>query len=140
MGAGAAVALLRTLCVPVGSFRGGLDALTLGLPADSVIAVLGHPNRICTDPGVAHIPLSGADSAAVRAALVASTAERWEYRDRRPRRPIPRVADPGCRAPQLATELGFDGAGRLRWVIREVGQTPVVVEGGDSFPSRSSPP
>lgn len=134
VGAAAAVALLRTLCVPVGSFRAGLDALAWGMTADSVVAVLGHPNRICTDPGVTHIPLSGPDSAAVRAALVAFTAERWEYRDRRPRRPIPRLADPGCRAPQLATELGFDDDGRLRWVIREVGQTTVMVDSGRLAP------
>lgn len=137
VGAAAAVAALRTVCVPVGSFRQGLEEVRWGMPADSVREVLGEPDRICTHPTVAHLSLPAADSARVRAALVRSTAERWEYSDRRRGGgPPDRVVDPACRAPILATELGFDAAGRLRWIVREVEQTPVELDPALTAPSR----
>ena len=111
------------ILVPVGSFREALASLSWGMPADSVADVLGEPNRICASGGVDHVPLSGPDTAAVRSALRLATAERWIYTRREGRRPIPRDADPGCRAPSIATELGFDASLRLRWYVREMDQT-----------------
>ena len=74
------------------------------------------------------MPLSGPDRAAVRSALRTTTAERWVYTRREGRRPIPRDADPACRAPSIATELGFDADGRLRWYVREMDQTPLELD------------
>jgi hypothetical protein len=124
----AAIAFLRTLCVPVGSFRDGLASLTWGMPADSVTAILGEPNRICLSGDVDHVPLGPPDSAAVRRAMRATTAERWVYTRREGRRPIPRDPGPGCRAPSIATELGFDARGRLAWYVREMDQTPLEID------------
>ncbi len=127
--AGAAgVALLRTLCVPVGSFREGLDRLQWAMPADSVEAALGLPNRICTDAGVGHLDVRGEDRGGLLEALAAATAERWIYSERPPEGPVRRDPDPECRAPVLATELGFDSGGRLRWYVRESQQTPVAFD------------
>lgn len=120
------IAILRTVCVPVGSFREGLEELAWGLPADSVVGILGEPNWICASGAVDHVPLSGADTSALRKALRAATAERWVYTRRGATRPIPRDPDPDCRAPSIATELGFDAAGRLRWYVREMDQTDLV--------------
>jgi hypothetical protein len=122
----ALIAILRMVCVPVGSFREALDELAWGLPADSVVGILGEPNRICASGAVDHVPLTGADTAALREALRAATAERWVYTRRGASRPIPRDSDPGCRAPSIATELGFDTVGRLRWYVREMDQTDLV--------------
>jgi len=116
------------ILVPVGSFRGGLERLTWGMPSDSVVGVLGEPNRICDSGGVDHVPLTGPDSAATRHALRDHTAERWLYTRREAHRPIPRDTGPGCRAPSIATELGFDADGRLRWYVREMDQTPVQID------------
>lgn len=116
------------ILVPVGSFREGLDRLTWGMPADSVVGVLGEPNRICASGDVDHVPLTGADSAATRRALRGVTAERWVYTRRDARRPIPRDPAPGCRAPSIATELGLDATGRLRWYVREMDQTPIRLD------------
>lgn len=125
----AAIAALRTLCVPVGSFREGLTRLSWGMPADSVREILGDPNRVCTDPTVAHLDLPvSPDSAAVRHALTTATAVRWIYSRPRPTTPVPRDHRPGCRAPLMATELGFDGGGRLRWYVREMDQTAVAYD------------
>ena len=126
MGAGASIAILRMILVPVGSFAEGIDRLRWGMPADSVVAALGEPNRICVSGAVDHVPLSGPDTLAVRRALREHTAERWVYTRRGARRPVPRDTDPGCRAPSIATELGFDAAGRLRWYVREMDQTDLV--------------
>jgi hypothetical protein len=120
------IAILRTVCVPVGSFREGLEELAWGLPADSVVGLLGEPNRICASGAVDHVPLSGADTTALREALREVTAERWVYTRRGASRPIPRDPDPACRAPSIATELGFDAEGRLRWYVREMDQTDLV--------------
>lgn len=128
LGAAAAVAILRTVCVPVGSFREGLANLRWGMPADSVVQILGDPNRICAGADVDHLALAGPDSADLRAALRRSTAERWIYTRREGRRPIPRDSGPGCRAPSIATEIGLDGGGRLRWVVREMDQTDVEID------------
>ena len=128
LGAAVAVALLRALCVPVGSFRAGLDRLTWGVPADSVAEALGAPNEICLGPGLEPPETRGSGAGEVRAALQAATAERWIYSERPPPRSVPRSADPACRAPLMATELGFDAAGRLRWIVRETGQTPVAFD------------
>jgi hypothetical protein len=98
------------------------------MPADSVAAILGEPNRICLSGDVDHVPLGATDSTAVRRALRAATAERWVYTRREGRRPIPRDAGPGCRAPSIATELGFDAAGRLRWYVREMDQTDLRLD------------
>ena len=122
----AAVAILRMVCVPVGSFRDALGDLAWGLPADSVVGILGEPNRICASGAVDHVPLSGPDTAALRDALRAVTAERWVYTRRGASRPIPRDSDPDCRAPSIATEVGFDSAGRMRWYVREMDQTELV--------------
>ena len=130
MGLAAAIAILRMVCVPVGSFREALDDLAWGLPADSVIGILGEPNRNGESGAVEHLPLSGADTAALRDALRAATAERWVYTRRGASRPIPRDADPACRAPSIATELGFDAVGRLRWYVREMDQTDLVHDPG----------
>lgn len=116
------------VCVPVGSFREGLTSLTWGMHSDSVAATLGEPNRICASGDVDHVPLSGPDSAAVRRALRRSTAERWIYTRREGRRPIPRDSGPDCRAPSIATELGFDGRGRLAWYVREMDQTRLEID------------
>jgi hypothetical protein len=124
----ATIAILRTILVPVGSFRGGLERLTWGMPADSVVDVLGEPNRICDSGRVDHVPLTGPDSSATRRVLREGTAERWVYTRRAGRRPIPRDPDPRCRAPSIATELGFDAAGRLRWYVREMDQTPLHLD------------
>lgn len=115
-------------CVPVGSFRAGLDRLRWGMSGEQVVGVLGEPNRICERGTVDHVPLSRPDSAAVRAALAAHTAERWIYSRREPRRPVPRDPAPGCRAPATATELGFDRNGRLQWVVREMDRTGVELD------------
>ncbi len=128
LGVGVAVATLRTICVPVGSFRAGLDALRWEMPSDSVRAILGDPNWICTVPAVDHLDVRAPDSAAVRAALRATTGERWVYSRSEPRNPAPRVSDAGCRAPIMATELGFDRQRRLRWLVREMQQTPVQLD------------
>jgi hypothetical protein len=122
-----ALAILRTLCVPVGSFRAALDELAWGMPADSVESLLGRPNRICLTPEVGHLDLPpGVDAASVRG----GTAERWIYSDRPPPDDPPRDADPECRPPPAATELGFDTSGRLRWWVRETLQTPAEVGPG----------
>lgn len=125
LAAAAGVALLRGLCVPVGSFRAGLDELRWGMPADSVVAVLGRPNRICVSAEVGHV---GSAPGADRATLRAATAERWIYSDRPPPDDPPRIAAPGCRPPPAAAELGLDDHGRLRWLVRESLQTPVEVD------------
>ncbi|HUP01831.1 MAG TPA: hypothetical protein VM737_09980 [Gemmatimonadota bacterium] len=124
----AAVALLRTLCVPVGSFRAGLDRLTWGVPADSVVQVLGLPNEICTDPSLDHLDIRGSGAGELEDVLAAATAERWVYSERPPSRPVRRSDDPACQAPIMATELGFDAGGRLRWIVREAQQTPVAFD------------
>lgn len=127
--AAAAVAALRFLCVPVGSFRAGLEELGWGMPADSVVARLGPPNRICATARVDHLLLPAeADTARLRRTLGEVTAERWVYTDRPPPDEPPRDDDPACEAPPAATELGFDAAGRLRWISREALQTPVEVD------------
>ena len=133
----AAIAFLRILFVPVGSFREGLANLAWGMPADSVVAILGEPNQICLGGDVDHVPLGVRDSVAIRRALRATTAERWVYTRREGRRPVPRDADPHCRAPSIATELGFDAHGRLAWYVREMDQSrleidPAVVGGSTS--------
>lgn len=128
MGAAAGIAILRMLLVPVGSFPEGLASLEWGMPSDSVVAVLGEPNRICASGAVDHVPLSARDSANVRRALRESTAERWLYTRREARRPVPRDADPGCRAPSIASELGLDAEGRLRWYVREMDQTALEID------------
>ena len=123
------IVALRMLCVPVGSFRDGLTRVTWGMPADSVRGILGDPNAICTAPTVAHVQLSvSPDSAEVRRALAGATAERWVYARPRPTSPVGRDAGPDCRAPVMATELGFDASGRLRWIVRETDQTPVTFD------------
>lgn len=123
--AAAVIAALRLLCVPVGSFREGLERLEWGTPADSVVSILGRPNRICASASIGHVRLpDGVDPAAVEAA----TAERWVYSDRSPPDDPPRDADPACRPAPAATELGFDEAGRLRWVVREAMQTTAEVD------------
>lgn len=125
--AAAGIAALRMVCVPVGSFREGLDRARWGMPADSVISILGRPNRICASGSVDHLRLpAGADPEAVAAA----TAERWVYSDRSPPDDPPRDPDPGCRPPPAATELGFDDSGRLRWMVRETMQTTAEVDPG----------
>jgi hypothetical protein len=127
----AAIAALRLLCVPVGSFREGLAGLSWGMPADSVREALGDPNFVCTDPAVAHLKISvSPDTATVRRALAGATVERWVYARARPTTPVTRDPDPVCRAPVMATELGFDGAGRLRWYVRETDQTPATIDPG----------
>jgi hypothetical protein len=136
-----AIAILRMVCVPVGSFREGLEELDWGLPADSVVAILGEPNRICASGAVDHIALTRPDTSALRDALRAATAERWVYTRRGASRPIPRVTDPSCRAPSIATEVGFDAEGRLRWYVREMDQTdlvhdPALVAGGQDPATR----
>lgn len=130
MAAGAAIAILRMVLVPVGSFRGGLDSLRWGMPADSLVEALGEPNRICLSGAVDHVPLTGPDTLAVRRALRDNTAERWVYTRRQARRPIPRDDDRGCRAPSIATELGLDAEGRLRWYVREMDQTGLRLDPG----------
>jgi hypothetical protein len=126
--AGASIAILRSILVPVGSFAEGIDRLRWGMPADSVVAALGEPNRICASGAVDHVSVSGSDTLAVRRALREHTAERWVYTRRAARRPVPRDTDPGCRAPSIATELGFDDAGRLRWYVREMDQTDLRLD------------
>jgi hypothetical protein len=116
------------ILVPVGSFEEGMDRLRWGMPADSVVAALGEPNRICLSGAVDHVPLTGSDTLAVRQALREKTAERWVYTRRAARRPVPRDAGPACRAPSIATELGLDDAGRLRWYVREMDQTDLVYD------------
>jgi len=130
VGAAAGIAILRMLLVPVGSFPQGLASLEWGMPADSVVAVLGEPNRICASGAVDHVPLSAADSAEVREALRRSTAERWIYTRRGGSRPVPRDSSPGCRAPSIATELGLDADGHLRWYVREMDQTALEIDPG----------
>ena len=109
--------------VPVGSFAEGMDRLQWGMPADSVVALLGEPNRICVSDAVDHVRLSGPDTFAVRRALREHTAERWVYTRRGARRPVPRDTDPGCRAPSIAT-----GTSRRwmspRYLVRAVGSCP----------------
>jgi hypothetical protein len=130
VGFGLVVAILRTACVPVGSFRSGFERLDWGMPADSVRAVLGPPNRICTYPTAAHLGLVETGAEEWVDALERNTAERWIYTKRPPRQPIPRTADPACRAPAGATELGYDDQRRLRWRLREAGRTAVEVDPG----------
>jgi hypothetical protein len=127
LGAGL-IALLRMVFVPVGSFRAGLDRLAFGMPADSVREVLGNPNAICTAPTVDHLEIQARDTAMARQALRAATAERWVYSRSRPDEQVPREPRPDCRAPFMASELGFDAAGRLRWYVREMQQTRAVVD------------
>ena len=134
----AAIAILRMVCVPVGSFREALDDLAWGLSADSVVGILGEPNRICDSGAVDHISLSGADTTALREALRAATSERWVYTRRGASRPIPRDLDPACRAPSIATEVGFDAAGRLRWYVREMDQTELIHDPALVVPSLSN--
>lgn len=123
----AAIAALRAACVPVGSFREGLDRLSWGTSADSVVSVLGRPNRICASGTVDHVRFpAGTDPAAVASV----TAERWAYERRSPPDDPPRIDDPACRPAPAATELGFDAAGRLVWVVRETMQTPASVDPG----------
>lgn len=127
----ATIAALRMICVPVGSFREGLERLSWGIPADSVREILGDPNTVCTSPTVAHLELSvSPDTAAVRRALALATAERWVYARPRPTTPVPRDPRPDCHAPVMGTELGLDRAGRLRWYVREMDQTPTVFDPG----------
>ncbi|MBW3661006.1 MAG: hypothetical protein KY397_05160 [Gemmatimonadetes bacterium] len=121
----AAVAALRILCVPVGSFREGLDRLDWGMSADSVRAVLGRPNRICASGAVDHVRVPEGVDAAV---LERVTSERWVYSERSPPDDPPRSPDPACRPAPAATELGFDAAGRLRWLVREAMQTAAEVD------------
>lgn len=121
LGAATLVAVLRFLCVPVGSFRAGLDELAWGMSADSVRAILGPPNEICASAAVDHLG-AGPDSTG---ALARVTSERWVYTERPPDSPVPRSEDPACRAPFTATELGFDRSGRLAWRVREMAQTGV---------------
>jgi hypothetical protein len=128
--AGASIAILRSIFVPVGSFAEGIDRLRWGMPADSVIAALGEPNRICASGAVDHVPVAGPDTLVVRQALRKNTAERWVYTRRSARRPVPRDADPRCRAPSIATELGFDAERRLRWYVREMDQTDLRFDPG----------
>lgn len=118
------------ILVPVGSFAEGMDRLRWGMPADSVVAALGEPNRICASGAVDHVPLSGPDTLDVRRALREHTAERWVYTRRGARRPVPRDTDPGCRAPSIATELGLDAERRLRWYVREMDQTDLRLDPG----------
>ncbi|HET6363006.1 MAG TPA: hypothetical protein VFH11_13275 [Gemmatimonadota bacterium] len=134
MALAAGIAILRMVCVPVGSFREGLEELAWGLPADSVVAILGEPNRTCASGTVDHIALTGPDTAALRDALREATAERWVYTRRGASRPIPRDSSPGCRAPSIATEVGFDSAGRLRWYVQEMDQTDLVHDPAISRP------
>lgn len=125
LAAAAAVAILRSACVPVGSFRGGLDGLEWGMPADSVRTALGPPNRICVGGDVDHVdPPAGLD----RPALGRATAERWIYSERPPQDDPPRGDGPDCRPEPAATELGFDTGGRLRWIVRESLQTPAEAD------------
>lgn len=125
--AAAAIAGLRTILVPVGSFRAGLDQVRFGMTADEVRRILGDPNRVCTTSMVEHVELRG-DNAAMRGALREATAERWVYSRSRPPSVSPRDASIDCRAPVLATELGFDPDRRLRWYVREMQQTPATVD------------
>lgn len=124
----AAIAALRTACVPVGSFEEGLDRLAWGMEADSVVSVLGRPNRICATSSVDHVRFpAGVDPAAVEAV----TAERWAYERRSPPDDPPRSTDPACRPAPASTELGFDARGRLRWLVRETMQTTAEVDPGE---------
>lgn len=100
------------------------------MPADTVLAVLGPPNRICTYPTATHLGLVESDAAELISVLEGNTAERWIYTKRPPREPIPRIADPACRAPAGATELGYDDQRRLRWRLREAGRTSVEIDPG----------
>jgi hypothetical protein len=127
---GASIAILRTILVPVGSFAEGIERLRWQMPADSVVAALGEPNRICASGAVDHVPLAGSDTLAIRQVLRGNTAERWVYTRRAARRPVSRDADPGCRAPSIATELGFDAERRLRWYVREMDQTDLRLDPG----------
>lgn len=121
----AAIAALRLLCVPVGSFREGLDRLDWDMPADTVVSIVGRPNRICASASIGHVRLpDGVDPAAVEAA----TAERWVYSDRSPPDHPPRDLDPDCRPAPAATELGLDESGRLRWIVRETMQTAAELD------------
>ncbi|MDX1660326.1 MAG: hypothetical protein R3326_00935 [Gemmatimonadota bacterium] len=123
---GAAIlATLRMVCVPVGSFREGLDRLEWGMPADSVVSLLGRPNRICASGSMGQVRVPGEVDPAV---VEDATAERWVYSERSPPDDPPRDPDPGCRPPPAATELGFDGSGRLRWVVRESMQTEAELD------------
>ena len=124
-----AIAALRLLCFPAGSFREELVRLRWGTSAESVREALGEPDVLCTTPTVAHLELSvSPDTAAVRRALASATAERWVYARPRPTTAGTRDRRPDCRAPTMAAELGFDAAGRLRWYVREADQTPVVYD------------
>ena len=123
VGVAAGLAVLRSVCVPVSSFRAALEQVHIGMSADSVKARLGLPNQVCILPDLAHL-VTGSENRDP-AELTARTRERWVYTERRPRPPIPRVDTPGCRAPAGATELGFDDRGRLLWMAREAGRTPL---------------
>ncbi len=100
------------------------------MSADSVLAVLGPPNRICTDPTTARLGLVETGATELVEALERNTAESWIYTKRPPQQPIPRTTDPACRAPAGATELGYDDQRRLRWRLREAGRTAVEVDPG----------
>ncbi len=127
VGLGIAVAALRTVCVPVGSFKGAIDTLEWSMPSVRVVEILGEPNRICVTPSVAHLePSPGADPGLMER-LAAVTGERWIYHARPPKRPVPRRAGTTCHAGRAATELGFDRQGRLLWRVAETGRTPLVV-------------
>lgn len=125
VGLAVAVAVSRIACVPVGSFREGLEGLEWGMSAETIESTLGLPNRVCTQPRVDHLILDESELDRVAESLLAHTAERWVYSRRRPAgRPVPDPS-PTCQAPPAGTELGFDGEGRLRWKVREQFQTPV---------------
>ncbi|MEJ2153639.1 MAG: hypothetical protein P8Y29_12045 [Gemmatimonadota bacterium] len=100
------------------------------MPADSVLAVLGPPNRICMNPTATQLEPVERSASELLGVLERNTAERWIYTKRPPRQPIPRTADPACRAPAGATELGYDDQRRLRWRLREAGRTPVEIDPG----------
>lgn len=100
------------------------------MPADSVLVVLGPPNRVCTHPTAAHLGLIETGATELVGVLERNTTERWIYTKRPPRKPVPRTTDPACRAPAGATELGYDDQRRLRWRLREAGRTPVEIDPG----------
>ncbi len=100
------------------------------MPADSVLVVLGPPNRVCTHPTAAHLGLIETGATELVGVLERNTTERWIYTKRPPRKPVPRTTDRACRAPAGATELGYDDQRRLRWRLREAGRTPVEIDPG----------
>lgn len=120
LGVALSLAALRTLCVPVGSFRQALEQIAPGMTMARIVEILGEPNRICTHPDVGHLIVETDTIDA--AGLADRTVERWVYSERRPRTPIPRLDDPECRALVGATELGFEAGGTLLWIARDVGR------------------